>query len=105
MFLRQNNDIRNRNVKQYFLTLNLSIDTFKNTIYPKRAFQFVLKDGYPKCGRFAMTNPIPDIIEQFEIADNLFGQDNPRFNIAPGQEIAAIYSGPHCQHKKNQIFV
>jgi len=42
------------------------------------------------CGRYAMTTPLPDLITQFEITDNLFGEDVPRYNIAPGQEVAAI---------------
>ncbi len=41
------------------------------------------------CGRFAVTVPIAQIIEQFEIEQNLCDLA-PSYNVAPGQEVAAI---------------
>lgn len=41
------------------------------------------------CGRFAQTGSMQDLMEEFEIVENLSNLD-PSFNIAPGQEISAI---------------
>ena len=41
------------------------------------------------CGRFAQFTPIEDLAEEYEI-DQVLCDLKPRYNIAPGQEIAAI---------------
>jgi putative SOS response-associated peptidase YedK len=41
------------------------------------------------CGRFALTTPIKELVELFEIEQNLC-ELGPSYNIAPGREIAAL---------------